>query len=755
MPLMRSRSMHRLGCLLLGVLWAACGPGALADRAPLVRNLIADYGPVQKDRDIAGILQKAINDVGAAGGGTIVIPARADPWMLLRPVFVGYPNVTLAGEGAGTRVFGGATFFLFGVKQQYAQLSPEEAFPLISEKGGALDASVKGARYGLRSTDGKTPLSGYFPACPLAFGYKVPRDPSGDYWKDYAAGTGKPTYWRHWPQYTINLAMRNNSSRPLRGTLCGVGAGGITPQLTRGNIDDPLTVWTIESDRSDGRNLSFKFKTIDASGKEATRSLLLSKEPVGQGTLRIGVQLDLTTGRCRAWCSVSTTEILPPRLSGKLDLGEGMQLKAFEYGAFQLGPVTGRLFSDDAMDQQDWTCCGLSLHSAPRYAAEGAADQIGALQQTPAEKPATDMYRFFTSQGDRPPIIFLPLQSRPTDLLVEYELGHDYGGPERGYGFWTPRRRPQPIQGPISLRDIQLFTGSPNCGYAVAVGEATQVTLENVYLGGGGFQGVAGLPLSGLDRSMTLNGCRIIGSDASLFGYDQNIECDNCGGGGGETMFRLVGCRGSVDSALVTGFVACDYYVKLHAGPTGGPLSFTQFCVDNEGLGFAPKKACFYAEPSLDGKTALSFPGTLYSGALYNHPAVIELADPPGGATAKGAMDLDGIDLFVNPKKPPRCIVLARSNHWSGSIRLAQTDWANVLTDGLIDATFDGPCPIVSYHDDRATLPTRGTWRAGSHIFHLFGQVDPATGMPTVKTYQCVGSGAYGTSREPKWEQIK
>ena len=56
---------------------------------------------------------------------------------------------------------------------------------------------------GLRTFDGTTRAAGFFPACPFAFGYKIQNDPSGDYWKDYARGAGKPTYWRNWPQYSL------------------------------------------------------------------------------------------------------------------------------------------------------------------------------------------------------------------------------------------------------------------------------------------------------------------------------------------------------------------------------------------------------------------------------------------------------------------------------------------------------------------------------------------------------------------------
>ena len=87
-------------------------------------------------------------------------------------------------------------------------------------------------------------------------------------------------------------------------------------------------------------------------------------------------------------------------------------------------------------------------------------------------------------------------------------------------------------------------------------------------------------------------------------------------GGGCEADFRLVGCRGEITDVLITAFLAADYYVKLHAGPYGGPLTFNYFCVDNEGMSYVPKKAGIYAEPSFNPGpegNRITFRGGYYS----------------------------------------------------------------------------------------------------------------------------------------------
>ena len=174
----------------------------------------------------------------------------------------------------------------------------------------------------------------------------------------------KPVYWQNDSRYTLNLAVKNNGAGVMKGTICGVGAGGLTPNAQQGNINDPLTVWTIESDPRTGSNLAFKFKVLDAEGNESTRSLLLSAAPVGNGVLRVSVQLDFLTGSCRAWCSLSTAQVLPPVMTGKLELGTGSKFKAFEYGAFRLGAVTDCPFSGTPATAPASMATGLSAASA-------------------------------------------------------------------------------------------------------------------------------------------------------------------------------------------------------------------------------------------------------------------------------------------------------------------------------------------------------------------------------------------------------
>ncbi len=727
---------------------------AVASRAApsIVRNLVTDYGA--GEGDASPILQKALDEVGAAGGGTVVLPARAGEWLLQEPIYISDPNVTVAGEGSGTRVNGPGILFVLGASRRYPEAISPGHFPPITDDSAMLDPSVTEAKFGLRTFDGKVRASGYFPACALAYGTKIARDPSGNYWKDYEIGAGKPGYWRNWPRYTINLAVCNNSASPMRGVICGVGAGGLSRALTTGGIADPLTVWTIESDAADGRNLAFKFNVVDREGKESIRVLPLSTAPAGEGMLRISIQLDMEKGLCRAWCG----SVSAPVLSGSLELGAGYKLRAFEYGAFHLGRVSGHSFSGSPSDGGaggDWTYCGYSLFSESRYSIGGTDDRIGSAQHRlgGADAPADDRYRYFPEPKDPGLIAFLPLSKQEPGGAIACRGGAGYDGASAGPGYWLPDRENPSVGGVITLRDMHLFGDS----MPITIAAASHVVLENIYEGGGGFQGVGSFHCEPEGSVLELRNCRLVGWDASLFARGQNIKAENLSGGSGETMLRLVGCRGSIDHVVITGFIASDYYVKLHAGERGGSMRISEFCIDNEGLDWAPGKACFYAEPSLDGGpegNRLSFRGTIYTGSLSTGQAVIELADTPGLTRSASRLDIDGIDLWSNPKKPASSVIRCKSDLWTGDILQAETHWAEVLSRGIIDFTGVGKCGIVSHHEDGAALPSKGAWLAGCHIFRMADARDETTGAWAFASYRCTQSGVYGSDREPKWEKI-
>lgn len=718
-------------------------------------NLVTDFGGAVTSSDIAEPLQKAVDEVGAAGGGTIVIPANQVEWHLSAPIFVGYPNVTIEGEGAGTRLSGdGGNVFLLGMKPQYdPPITAGHFFP-VGGAAGWLDSSVAQVHFGLRTFDGTTPASGCFLACPLALGGKVPRDPSGIDWKDYAKGSGKPTYWADGGQYTFNLAVINHTGRPMAGVLCGVGPGGPTPGTTRGDVTDPLNIWTIESDPANGKDLCFRFKVVDADGRESIQSLPLARNGAMRGLHRISVQLDFATGKCRSWYGESAGEPAAPGLSGKLDLPAGLRLKAFQYGAFRLGRVVSNPFDGSPATGNgagDWTYCGLSLFEVPRYLVEGAADQAGAVQQTASGKIADDAYRYFPATSEKGLLTFLPLAGKIPRVGVPFQNGRTFNEGRGGLGYWMPSRAIAPLGGTIAVRQMRIG----GAGTPILIGEAQHVLLEDVRSLGGCLQTVGNLNCGLTGGLLEMRNCRVTGRDSAVYCHSMTIHATSLSGGGGELSFRLVGCRGYVDQFLVTGFVRADYYVKIHAGAVGGPLRFGHFCIDNEGMDCVPLKAVFYAEPSLDGGplgNSLHLAGVLYTGAMETNKAVVELAEAPWSApAATSKLLIDGIDAMF-PAHKLDTLVLVRSPNWGGTVR-AQSQWSEHFANGLVQYTTRRHADIVTLQESSA-LPTQGTWVEGSNLVRIPQRPDAASGAWIFKTYRCSRSGVYGSKAEPQWQEV-
>lgn len=732
----------------------------------LVKNIVVDYqaDPTMPAAKIAAILQQAVDDVGAAGGGTVIIPADMRQWNIDRPIFVGWPNVTISGEGMGTAVGGAASAFILGIKKQYEQEITAEHYPKISQDAGFLDNSVTAAKYGLRTFDGKVSAAGYFPACPLAYGGTIKHNEGDIYWIDYERGVGKPVFWKNEAKYTINLAVNNNGTGVMKGVVCGVGPGGLTSAITSGTISDPLNIWTIESDKKSGANVAFNFKVLNNAGVESTKSLLLSKMPIGKGLLRISVQLDFTTGDCRAWFSLSTDQSQPLLIS-KLNLGPGYTFKAFEYGAFRLGAVTDNPFSGSPNDKTavngDWTYCGYSLFKDALYAIAGEDDQLGAIQKMAGDNTiANDQKRYFPAANHPTLVTWLPLDEQKAQIIAAYRDGYGSDG-RSGYGYWLPMRPLQPIEGTITVQNIVL-NGFWSCiGTGVALGEASHIVVRDVRMYGGYYHALGSWDCNPKNAKFEVHNSALAAGDALIYAKSADLLINDVDGGSPECDFRLVGCRGEITHVLITGFLAADYYFKLHAGPYGGPLTISYFCIDNEGLNYVPKKADFYAEPSLDPgpEGNLLIIRDVYTGTAPKGSAVLEVADPPGIVDKRvtGKFLLHYIDFGSSERNPAETIIRCKSNRWSGSLLNSDAAWTELptLSYGLIK--YEGVAnagKIISYSGDYRTLPTKGSWLTGSHVLRIANPLAGDVGEKDYIEYRCLQGGTYGTEQEPKWQAI-
>jgi hypothetical protein len=741
--------LRPLGFLQWLTLAAVATAISTASGAPLAKNLASDYGADPGQGDVTAVLQRAVDELAAnPDGGTLTIPASDTAWTVSRPILVGAPNIVIAGQGMGTTVRqqSHCSLFHLGVKAVYPETPLGEGhFPAVAEQTPpVLDASVKQA-VGLRTTDGKVRAAGFFPLCPFTLGARHPRFPNNG------------THYAEDPVLTLDLCVRNNGTGTMRGVVCGVGEG------PRGDISDPVTIWTVESDPQSGKDLAFKFKLVDAQGHEKIYALALSAAPVGQGTVRISVQIDLKAGIGCAWFSASLEKPVPLQLADRVTLPAGCRFKKFEYGALRLGRVVDQPFDGspaEATDRQsgDWTFCGLYLGDGLRYKSDSTP---GTLQARQDGGVLDDAFRYFTR--DAGSIAFLPGTPGDPDAsrhLVQVTFGQRVGD-QFFYGYWLPMRRAaaDTLRGTAGVRSMRIELNAPFSGAPIVLGEVGRVSITDVASVVMNGHGVTDWGCHPPNCPVEVSHVAFDALEAMYYGKSQQLDISHFNGRPGWTALRLVGCRGSIRSMLVGDSDNTDRaYFLLHSGPHGGPLRIANIFFDNEGyenpgLG----GSLFYAEPSLDpGLEGNSLDiSVIYNATMYAklNQAVIELAGTPGNPQPPPPARLS-MRLLGNPNSPqqhPYCLVRCSSSQWHGRVEgFPQNDM--LLTYGPIAYTGpEGQCHIQTVQLDATGLPRQGAWLANCHLLRI---PDAVTAPGSGTMYRCVRSGDYGTDTPPVWDKV-
>jgi len=729
---------------------------------PITKNLATDYGvtPASSASAIADALQHAVLDVEAnTDGGTVVIPAYPDAWYYNHPIFIGQGNVTIMGQGQGTKL--GITNdctapLCLGVKSgiNYAgrtdtygtgQTITPSHFPQISGVTPmVLDASVTG-KYGLATYDGTTRAAGYFPPGNLALGKWGSTITELTY--DTKNGnapvqtTDIHTYWYYQPVTTIDLCLWKRDTGTLSGVICGAGGG------PNGNITDPRTIWTFETDASN--RLCFKFKTVtkgayDAGNTnnpaETTRTLLLTSGAVtGQGVLRISVQIDFqnpdqttaSTAKCRAWYSFTpqgNTTVTNPTMSDKQDFSGNLRFKKFEYGAFRLGAVTQQPFSGTPAAGQDWVYCGLSMAAGAIWSTAGGDDALNAAQKKLSDGTvANDAYRYFTTASGRPGTYTAlklnqpPSTSSYSSLHAVQELVD--GAQSSVGGFWLPSRSLTPLSAtaPITLKD--LFFQSPSGNTTpIIVGEAGRVNMRNVNISYCVVQGISSLNCNPTNAVLDLEAVATgwAAYDTGVYARGCKVLAQGCGHAGIMTGMRLVGCTGFVDN-VCTGAVQREYNIKLYADPSlpGGPMRFSVFQGDNESNWWEyPARGFFYVEAA----SGLVLTITANCPNVYgmaDFATYVELCDPPGGATGPGVLNLSS--MGSNSGNQAESIVRCHSNNWYGRIDGFRAAQAQIGGTGIyyrygpIKVDTGVTCHVKTVDLSTNTPPAFGNWVNGCH----------------------------------------
>lgn len=685
-------------------------PGAAL--AATNKNLVSDGGvtPTSSATAIAAAMQKLVDEIASdPQGGTLTIPGDYSHWTIDRPIFVSGNNITIKGDGDATQVFSapsvyGTSLFILGAKSRYAGAAITAAHrPSLT---GLLDGSAGAGRYGLRTWADGVSASGYFPFSPFCVGPGVAQNMI-TYWHDDPSG-----------KMTFDLCVVNNGTGVMKGTICGAGAGG-----PHGDITDPRTIYTLEASPTDGTNVKFRFKTVDAHNGVAIDDILLSAAALGAGVHRFSVQIDLSSNLACGWFSTSASAsgagLVAPALTTRLKLASGLKFKAFEYGALRLGRTTAQPFSGTPSvgngTDGDWTYAGLAMRNKAVYDMTGA---MGSAQALAGGGALNDGIRFLAGHEDNNLVALLtadaPGSGSTDNMLVSLLAGRSLDG-NRGWGYWLPDRKVSSVLNSITLSDMHLDIVSFRQGCAVTVAEAGNVRLKNIYQEHC-LQGISSWGCVPAPATLQISQSYLNGTDACLFANGQQLDIVNAHMASVQSVMCAVGCNGQVKRCMAeipSG--TPDYMFKLLSGANGGPLTFLSCDFDEEGYP-RPNLGIFYAEPSAGDPTSLEIrdydphePSSDFS--------IVELADPPGNPPNIAPAKLTIETGTVGAAAALVSIVNCHSSNWYGKILDFDPNWLNYLNYGPVK--YDGPpdqCHIMAIcsanHVNLTPRPTYQFWSA-------------------------------------------
>jgi len=733
--------LSRYGWCLLAFLFIASWAHALdVDVSTAPYNV--DPAVMTPDQITTG-LQQALDDVGAVGG-TVTIPPNLSTYQLSGPLYLWSVNnpVTVKGGGYGTNIcarpqIGPTIPFILGMKKDYGMTAA--LYPALT---GVYDSSVTTPKYGLCTYDAASGVraSGYFPVSSLAYGSNKERTIAGTY---YPTGCALPSHLYLETAWTLDLCVRNDDATPMVGTICGAGAGG-----PNGNITDPRTIWTVETD---GTTTWFKFKTQGKTDPTnlTTESLTIATSPLTQGVHRISVQLDFVAGTCRAWYSKDNPSLsLCP--TGQLNLAaDSRRFMNLEYGSFRLGKMAASCY-DGAPAKGDsspakWTFCGLRMNWDAVY------NPASSPQTLVSNGTLNDNVRYFDADngaGSRDKTLTrLLLDTQPSagahKMVVAYQDGRNMRNND-GYtstGFWLPNRALQPMTGKITLADIYMAITGYYDGANFAIAEASSAELHNV--------NGASWPLHGITtfdcpiaRALTVITANIASNDTALFAQSTQLNVRASGMGACGSIFRLVGCWGECNSIMWGESQSLERAACIYAGPASmpmnGPLKMYGFCNDNEG-GTPTLFKFFYLEPSLaagPGGNVFEIYAYANGGQVDPNGSFLELADPPlvGGGVPKAfvTVNIAAINAAMN------CFAKVHSSNWYGSLYDCSRNWP--LSWGYLNVDNGITCHMKTFSQDANSIPSNANWHwyAGCDVVQC---PTPAAQAGAVTEYRCTGSG--------------
>ena len=253
-------------------------------------------------------LQQAVNALTAnPEGGTLIIPSDSLGCSIDQPLFIcpgsAGAKTTITGDivGTGFTVRSNSQVNNMGFVLGIPEKDPD--YPLVIDPdkptaGHYPQISKQGILDGSEYTE--DPANGL----PLRYGLRTVAFDASSKKNICRSGYGNSriAYMVRGVSNTfvINLCVKNNGTSVMRGVIAGLGAGDYssTGSVAEGNINDPHTVWTFETDPLTGEHAAFKCKYIK-NGQEYRLSLPLTDkttDTLKQGIHRFSVQIDFASG---------------------------------------------------------------------------------------------------------------------------------------------------------------------------------------------------------------------------------------------------------------------------------------------------------------------------------------------------------------------------------------------------------------------------------------------------------------------------
>lgn len=479
---------------------------------------------------------QAVTDGDMTAGWTVRIPQAAQSSYTSGPLYIDGRNITLAGDGTGSRIaggyggYGGPAVVLGVSRLERLGLKPTD-YRVPSVLGpGRLAISTRGTAV--------LSVTGH----PLQLGGNVD------------AGSLIPDYWQS-PAYTFEFVVGPSAGATWGST---VPLFGLSP-ATGGS-------WGVYS----GQDMTSISLFVRRASQAPTTWDTFTIPTPGPWPHAVTAQWDSATATVTAWVDGKAVTVTSASNGGPAWVAGDLMARGTGDTPFLFGGVPPYLAGVDVH--------GFIVSIGKKYDPTKATEtRLDGLPITPSRYWDRPVAATATVPAPATTVAFLPMDDVPA-THVPIDTGG--GG---GVGFWIPYdAKGMPvgaISGNLALKDLSV---SARTQQAIACGQCYGLTMTDV-VATGGLQGFGSIPI-GNAYPAVFTRCTFTGVDASFYGYRQIARLYN-------TVFPQVG----TDAARVQGgdYVLRDSFSTFHSPATrtyvtqlgdayGGLLEVDGFQIDNE-----------------------------------------------------------------------------------------------------------------------------------------------------------------------------